>query len=154
MAACQAMRTNELEQQLKACIRDELRQQAYSPPRTPDTSITGAFYAEAADRLLERIKAEGWLIAPPRTRWREGTHPHGSEPSPMSPAEAEEALHGCLYTGLLLYRTKPPRSSDPAKIEHWRGQVAKSVVKGILRSNWELARTLQKLPPTPGHSTP
>jgi hypothetical protein len=64
-----AMTTNELEQQLKACIEDELRQQTCLPPRTADTSVTDAYYSGVAEKLLARIKADGWTIAPPRTRW-------------------------------------------------------------------------------------
>jgi hypothetical protein len=121
--------------------------------RTPDTSITDAYYSEAAQKLLERIKADGWTIAPPRTRWAEGTHPHAAKPSGMSLGEAEESLRSCLYTGLMLYRFKPPRSRDPASIDDWRRRVAEKVVKDILQSNWALAWTLLKLPPAPPHST-
>jgi hypothetical protein len=71
----------------------------------------------------------------------------------MSLAEAEESLRSCLLDGLMLYRPKPPRSSDPVKIDEWRGRVADNVLKDILQSNWSLSRTLLKQPPARLHST-
>ena len=52
-----------------------------------------------------------------------------------------------------LYRLKPPRSRDPAQRGQWLGRVAEAVVERILMSNWALTPVLQKLAPTPHHST-
>lgn len=85
-----AMTTNELDAQLSACMLDALRQQAYSPPRTPDTSITDAFYSDMAGVFLTRLKADGWVIMPPERKGRDRLGM--MQPSDRTLADAEEDL--------------------------------------------------------------
>jgi hypothetical protein len=89
----------------------------------------------------------------PKTLFRNTNHPAASEPSDMTPAMIEEDLRFSICLGLKLYRLKPPRSRDPAQRKQWLGWVAEAVVERILMSNWALAPVLQKLAPTPRHST-
>ena len=132
------MTTHELEQQLTTCIRDALRMRTFSRPRTPDTSVTDRFYVDMACALLERMKADGWSI----------------QPAGHLPANAEDDLQFCMRVSLSRYPLRRPQSRNVADVERYYGSVADAVVKAILRSNWRLVRTLQKMPPRALHSTP
>ena len=146
------MDSHDLEQQLISCLADKLRQRSYAPPRTPDRSITDAYYDTMARALLARIKADGWGIALPACLSRD---PGGlTKPSDMTQAKAEEDLQQCLRIALIMFRHKPPQSRKQEDWDRYFGWAAESVVRSLRRSNWELAeRTLQKLPPAQRHST-
>jgi hypothetical protein len=61
--------------QLKRAILDSLRQQAYLPPNTPNCTVRDQFFTEAASHVMDRLKAEGWVMLPPKTKYRGEGHP-------------------------------------------------------------------------------
>jgi hypothetical protein len=148
------METNELERQLASSFLDVLRERAYAPPPGRDPAIRDPYFATAVQALMERIKADGWLLVPPSTRWRDDRNGNDSEPSTTTPAELEEDLRLCVRLALIHYPHKPPRTRDCAVTERYHSAVAAAVVKQILRSNWQLAPTLRKIAPARLHSTP
>jgi hypothetical protein len=137
------------ERQLTDCILAVLQGRAYAPPPDRDPAIRDPYFAAAVQAILERIKADGWLLASPSTRWRDH-----AEPIDVSPAEFEEDLRLCVRFALIRFPQKPPRLRDHTATEAYHGAVAAAVVKQVLRSNWKLAPTLQKIPPARLHSTP
>jgi hypothetical protein len=145
------MDTHEQQHLLTACIRNTLAVQTYSPPRRPDPSAMDAFSAEMARAVLAAILADGWAILPPITKSRD---PIGmTQPSDMTPADAEDDLRGCINFALKLFRFKPPRSRKQADWERYHRSLAEETVRRILMSNWELIaeRTLRKIPPAGRH---
>jgi hypothetical protein len=148
------MTTESLELQLKRAILEALRHQAYSPPNTPNCTVRDQFFTEAASHVMSRLKVEGWVMQPPKTKYRGEGHPATLEPSDMTVTDVEDDLHGSIRYGLLSYRYKPPRSRDPAQREQWLSFVADNVVKQVLMSGWVLVPVMQKLAPNLPHSTP
>ncbi len=148
------MDTKDLEGQLTGCILDVLRERAFAPPATRDPAIRDPYFDGITHTLMERIKADGWLIAPPSSRWRNDGEGEAHQPSSATPAELEADLRSCLRFALALYPHRPPRTRDFSVTERYHSAVATAAVKQILSSNWALAPTLQKIPPARWHSTP
>jgi hypothetical protein len=46
--------------------------------------------------IMERIKADGWLLVPPSTRWRDERNGNAPETSTTTPAELEANLRLCV----------------------------------------------------------
>jgi hypothetical protein len=148
------MEMNELEWQLASAILNVLHERAYAPPPGRDPAIRDPYFAAAVQAIMERIKADGWLLVPPSTRWRDDPNGNDPEPSTTTPAELEEDLRLCIRFALMHYPHKPPRTRDFTATERYHSAIAAAVVKQILRSNWQLAPTLRKIPPAKLHSTP
>jgi hypothetical protein len=144
----------DLQHDLTACIRDALRLQAYSPPRTPNTNITDLFYNQAAAAILDRLRAAGWKLLPAATKWRDVGQGGDLGVSDQTSADLEREMQQGICIALKIYKPRPPRSSDPQAMEQYQQRVAEHVVSNVLQSNWELDRVLQKIAPAPRHSTP
>ena len=76
-----------------------------------------------------------------------------TQPSDMTPADAEEDLRGCINFALKMFRFKPPRSRRAEAWARYHRWLAEEAVRKILMSNWELIaeRTLRKIPPARRH---
>jgi hypothetical protein len=148
------MKSDSLKHPLTACIRDALREQAYSPPQTRDTSITDVFFERSAASIVGALKAAGWLVQPAVTVWRDIGQGGNLGVSNRMPADAEVDLRECIRIALALFRYKPPRGRDPLAFERYHQAIAEGIVQKIMMSNWALTLTLQEIAPVPRHSTP
>jgi hypothetical protein len=139
------METTELEQQLLASIETALRQHQFARPKTPDTSITGAYADTATETVMRHLQADGWLVTNASGDW-----PWRRE---MSPDELREALRSSLRFPLLM-APKPPRRRDDTKMARYHAAVAMNVMRHLVEGGWSLALSLVKKPPNKPHSTP
>ena len=124
------MSTIELERRLTGSILDALREHAFSPPATRDPAIREPYFADMVQAVMDRIKAAGWLFAPPSTRWRDDGD-SAPRASLATPAELEDDLRLCVCFALTQYPHKPPRTRDSAVTERYHSAVATAVVKQI-----------------------
>ena len=79
------MSTNELERQLTGCVLAVLRGRAYAPPSTRDPAIREPYFDGMVQALMERIKADGWLIMPPTSRWPDDEESGATQLSAATP---------------------------------------------------------------------
>jgi hypothetical protein len=58
-----------------------LRERAYALPTARAPDIRDPYFAAAVQAIVDRIKANGWLLVPPSTRWRDDRNTIDPAPS-------------------------------------------------------------------------